>query len=186
MIKRRGRKERRKKTQHRRCCNKKTYTMQYAFNNALIMSRRRKMDRAFRKCLNGKEIVADYQNCLFSLLTQAYSLMGANSLIQLPRNILNNSTDSTHIFIFVFSSQPLLNKIFGDDGIMIATMFNQTFNECSKHFKSRQNLIACSLSLLLGARAFDVVLIALHNSRDFSAVITERNFSSLSLLFVVS
>lgn len=64
MIKRRGRKERRKKTQHRRCRNKKTYTMQYAFNNALIMSRRHKMDRAFRKCLKRKEIVADYQNCL--------------------------------------------------------------------------------------------------------------------------
>ena len=38
--------------------------MQYAFNNALIMSRRHKMDRAFRKCLKRKEkIVADYQNC---------------------------------------------------------------------------------------------------------------------------
>lgn len=99
MIKRRGRKSEERKHSTVVVVIKK-HTMQYAFNNALIMSRRHKMDRAFRKCLKRKEIVADYQNCLSCSWLKHIHTWGPETHSFNCHEKLNNSTDSTHIFIF--------------------------------------------------------------------------------------
>jgi hypothetical protein len=53
-----------------------------------------------------------------------------------------------------------------------------TLKQTKSHFSLSFTSSGCARG------ALDVVLIALHNFSDFSAVITERNFSTLS--FVVS
>lgn len=142
---------------------------------------------------------ADYQNCRSGFYwLEAH--MGAPQLHYTPLIWLNwrawkiKQFDRFDTFFFISCALRLLKSDFfldrwRDDGNTIATMFNQKLSmnahNSPQQSKARdKNLISHSLlSLHVGGAL--AVLIALHNSSDFYALITERKIYFLPLVACV-